>query len=36
MYKQLKFKITVKIIYLEIRRNLRQTLRGNGQMQAFI
>lgn len=36
MYRQLKFKITIKIIDLAIRRNVRQTLRGEGSMHAFI
>lgn len=36
MYKQLKLKITIKIIDLEIIRNLRQTLGGNRCMHAFI
>lgn len=31
-----EFKITIKITSLEMRRNLRQNLRGNGHMRAFI
>lgn len=36
MYKQVKLKITIKIIDLEIIKNLRQTLGGNGCMHVFI
>lgn len=31
-----EFKITIKIMSLERRRNMRQNLRGNGHMHAFI